>query len=80
VTDDGAPIYLSYFGLLEVKDKVRRALEENAATDYADQYFLTQPRFETGDTPYVWVNQACFVVEGRLIAGPGVEYRVYRIT
>ncbi len=80
VTDDGAAIYLSYFGLLEMNDKVRRALEENVPTDYADQYFRTQPRFETGDPRYAWLNQACFAAEGRLLAGPGVEYRVYRIT
>jgi hypothetical protein len=50
------------------------------STDFADQYFRTTPRFETGDSRYAWLNQSVFVGEGRLYPGFGVEYRVYRLT
>jgi hypothetical protein len=79
LTHDGAAIYTSYFGLLEMNDKAQRAVAEGGETDFGDQYFRTAPRFETGDPRYAWLNQTMFVAEGRLIRGPGVEYRVYRI-
>ena len=31
------------------------------------------------DERYQWVNQTQFIGEGRLVAGPTVEYRVYRV-
>ena len=80
VTDDGAAVYVSYVGLLEMNDAVQRALASGGSTDFGDQYFRTTPRFETGDPRYAWLNQTCFVGEGRIIAGPGVEYRLYRVT
>jgi len=80
VTDDGAAIYASYVGLLEMNDKVQQAIASGSSTDFGDQYFRTNPRFETGDPRYAWLNQTFFVGEGRIIAGPGVEYRLYRVT
>ena len=80
VTDDGAAIYVSYFGLLEMNDKVQQAIASGSSTDFGDQYFRTNPRFETGDPRYAWLNQTFFVGEGRIIPGPGVEYRLYRVT
>ncbi len=80
VTDDGAAIYVSYYGLLEMNDNLQRATSEAKGTDYADQYFRTAPRFETGDPRYAWLNQTLFVAEGRVRPGPAVEYRVYRVT
>lgn len=77
-TDDGALIYLSFHGLLEMNDKVMAAMN-GGETDFADQYFRTAPRFETGDPRYVWLNQSVFVGEGRISAGFGVAYRVYRV-
>ncbi len=78
MTDDGAAIYCSYFGIIEMSDKVANALASGAKTDYPDQYFRTAPRFETGDPRYAWLNQSVFVAEGRV--GPGyVEYKVYRV-
>jgi len=79
VTDDGAAIYLQYFGILEMNAKVQAALADtSASTDYGDQYFRTSPRFETGDARYAWMNQSMFVGEGRLRPGRVVEYTVYR--
>ena len=78
LTDDGAPPYVQYTGLLEMNQKVADALAIGGSTDYGDQYFRTTPRFETGDPRYAWLNKSLFVAEGRF--GPGqVEYKVYRV-
>lgn len=78
VTNDGAALYVYYTGLVEMNAKTAQALASGATTDYADQYFRTTPRFETGDARYAWLNQTLFVAEGRV--GPGrVEYKVYRV-
>ena len=54
------------------------AIETAGGTDFDDQYFYTNPRFETGDPRYAWVNTTFFVGEGRAVPGLGVEYRVWR--
>jgi hypothetical protein len=77
-TDDGAHIYLQYQGLLEMNEKVTRAMAEGVALDYGDNYFMTQPRFETGDERYVWLNRIVAVAEGRVLPR-AVEYRVYQL-
>lgn len=79
-TDDGALIYVQYFGMLEMNDKLQNALATGSETQFSDQYFRTTPRLETGDPRYAWVNHTVFVAEGRAIEGLGVEYRVYRVT
>lgn len=79
-TDDGAIIYLSYQGLLQLTEAVMSvAGGAEVETEFDDQYFRTAPRLETGDERYRWVNQVMFVARGRLIRG-GVEYEVYRLT
>jgi hypothetical protein len=78
-TDDGAFVYAQYFGVLEVNEKAMTAMAAGEGTDFADQYFRTTPRFETGDERYAWLNQSVFVAEGRFYPGTGVEYRVYRV-
>jgi hypothetical protein len=80
VTHDGANLYVQYVGLLEMNDKVERAIAAGQGTDFGDQYFRTNPRIETGDTRYAWINRTFFVGEGRLLPGLIVEYRVYRLT
>jgi hypothetical protein len=72
---------VSYFGVLEMNAKVQAALVDPAmGTDFADQYFRTNPRFETGDPRYAWLNQTLFVGEGRVLPSRTVEYWVYRVT
>jgi Protein of unknown function (DUF3237) len=78
LTDDGAGIYVAYYGLLEMNEKVQRATTAGSATDYGDQYFRTNPRFETGDPRYSWLNHTLFVAEGRIVPH-AVEYKVYRV-
>ena len=77
-THDGALLYIQYVGLLELNDAVQGALEQGTGTDYGDHYFFTNPRIETGDERYAWVNTTFFVGEGHILPGLGVEYRVSR--
>lgn len=76
-THDGAFLYIQYTGLLEMNAAVQKALATGQGTNFGDQHFFTNPRFETGDTRYAWLNTTFFVGEGRLLPG-GVEYRVWR--
>lgn len=79
-TVDGALIYVQYYGVAEMTPAVMDILAGGVdSTNYGDQYFFTNPRMETGDERYSWVNQTMFIGEGRLVPGPAVEYRVYRV-
>jgi len=77
-THDGAHLYIQYSGLLELNEVVQVALASGAGTDYGEQYFFTNPRIETGDERYAWVNTTFFIGEGHILPGLGVEYRVWR--
>jgi hypothetical protein len=77
-THDGAYLYIQYTGLLELNAAVQNAIASGAGTDYGDQYFFTNPRIETGDERYAWVNTTFFIGEGHSIPGLGVQYRVWR--
>jgi hypothetical protein len=77
-TDDGAVLYLTYTGLLEMNDVVQQALA-GGETQFDDQYFRTTPTIETGDMRYSWVNTTLFVARGRLVDG-SVEYEVSRVS
>ena len=77
-TEDGAYIYVTYNGLLELDEKVQAALEGGGSTEYGEVYFVTQPRFETGDARYAWLNRVLAVAEGRVLPS-AVAYRVFRL-
>ncbi|MEG9862772.1 MAG: DUF3237 domain-containing protein [Parvularculales bacterium] len=77
-THDGAFLYMQYFGLLEMNTAVQEATASGNETQFGDQYFYTNPRIETGDERYAWVNTTFFIGEGRIFTGGGVEYRVWR--
>ncbi len=79
-TDDGAVIYMSYQGLVEVNEAAAGALGGGSSgTDFGDHYFVTTPRLECGDPRYAWVNQTIFVGQGRIQPGPVVEFQVFRV-
>jgi len=78
--DDGAILYAQYFGLLEMNEAVAGALANGTATGFEDHYFRTNPRFETSDPKYAWLQQGLFVGQGRIIEGLGVQYNVFRVT
>lgn len=76
-TDDGAHIYLQYFGVLDLAP-VAEKLARGEAIEFGETYFMTTPRFETGDARYAWLNRVVAVAEGR--GGyDWVEYRVYQL-
>jgi Protein of unknown function (DUF3237) len=77
-THDGAFLYVQYTGLLELNAAAQRAIETGSGTNYGDHAFYTNPRIETGDPRYAWVNTTFLVGEGHLLPGLGVEYRVWR--
>ena len=77
-THDDAFLYVQYVGLLGLDETVQGALAEGKGTEFGDQYFYTNPRIETGDQRYAWLNTTFFVGQGRFLAGGGVEYRVSR--
>lgn len=77
-THDGAHLYIQYSGLLEVNEAVQGALASGTGTGYGEQYFFTNPRIETGDARYAWVNTTFFIGEGHILPGLGIEYRVWR--
>lgn len=76
LTDDGAHVFMQYFGVLELNDTANTALAQGGGTDYGDHYFMTQPRFETGDERYQWLAQTVAVAQGRIQPG-AVEYEVF---
>jgi uncharacterized protein DUF3237 len=78
-THDGAFLYITYPGLIELNEPMQRALATGGETGFDDQYFRITPRVETGDERYRWMTKSAFVGRGRAIAGPGVAYEVYRV-
>ena len=79
-TDDGANIYIQYFGLLQMSDAIGRILAgADESTEFGDQVFFVNPRMETGDERYAWVNHTVFLGQGRVLSGPRVEYVIYRV-
>ena len=79
-THDGAHIYVQYFGLPEFNDDVVELLGgAGKSTEFGELMFLVNPRMETGDPRYSWVNQTMFIGEGRILVGPIVEYRFFRV-
>jgi hypothetical protein len=77
-THDGAFLYFQYGGLLEMNEAVVAATGGGTGTEFEDQYFYTNPRVETGDQRYAWMNTSFFVGEGRILPNAGVQYRVWR--
>lgn len=78
----GAPgqavgVYARYQGILETSAPVQARIAAGGSTDFGEVHFVTQPRFETGDPRYAWLNAVVAVGEGRLLPS-AVEYRVHR--
>jgi len=77
LTDDGAHIYVQYAGVFDFAP-VAGKLSRGEATEFGEAYFMSTPRFETGDERYAWLNRIVAVAEGR--GGRGwVEYRVHQV-
>lgn len=76
-THDGAFLYAQYFGILERTEAVIDS-DRGTATEFSDQHFYVNPRFETGDERYAWMNTTFFIGEGRMMPNGGIQYRVWR--
>jgi uncharacterized protein DUF3237 len=77
-TDGGALLYVQYYGILELKEEVMTAIGGGKPTEFGDVYFMTQPRVETGDERYKWLNNIIAVAEGRVVEN-AVEYQIYEV-
>ena len=66
-TDDGALIYVSYNGRVDLSGGL------DGATAY------TAPRFETGDERYAWLNKVQAVAKG-VINGGVLRYELYELS
>jgi hypothetical protein len=77
-THDGANIYVQYFGVVHLNEKVMAALASGQETEFGDTYFFTAPRFETGDERYAWLNGIVTVGQGRMLPN-AVEYRAFEV-
>jgi hypothetical protein len=78
-TDDGALLYFTYRGLIEPSEAVVRAIASGGETAFEDQYFRISLEVETGDPRYRWLTQTALTGRGRICAGLGVAYEVFRI-
>lgn len=78
LTDDGAYIYVQYYGVLVLNETVVASLEKGETVNFGDMHFVTQPRFETGDERYKWLNQTMAVAQGRPLTN-AVEYNMYEV-
>ena len=76
-TGDGALIYVQYYGVNR-PDGDRPMPQPGEPSEYGDAYFMTTPRFETGDDRYAWLNGLVCVAEGKR-TDQGVAYRVYAV-
>jgi Protein of unknown function (DUF3237) len=77
-TEDGARIYVSYYGVIMMNEQMNRVLTQDGATTYGDTYFMTQPRYETDDARYKWLDRVIAVAEGRVMSR-AVAYRVFEL-
>ncbi len=77
-TDDGAHIYMQYHGIFVFNEQAAAAMAQGGSTAYGETSFMTQPRFETGDARYSWLNRIVAVAEGRLVPS-AAEYRVFEL-
>jgi hypothetical protein len=77
-TNDGALIYCRYEGMRHGPAEVMARLASGEKVDPAQMYFRIQPRFETADSRYAWLNGILAVGMGeRLPEGP--RYHIHEI-
>jgi len=77
-SDDDAHIFVRYTGVLDFNETARSALAQGRATNFGDNLFLTQVRFEASDPRYAWLSTTIAVGEGRMHPDC-VEYAIYEV-
>jgi len=75
---DGAHIFVRYTGVLDFNEAARSTLAQGRPTNFGDNLFLTQVRFEASDPRYAWLSTTIAVGEGRMHPDC-VEYAIYEI-
>lgn len=78
-TDDGAYVYTYYSGLIIATLETFGQLAAGADVPLSEYYFYTNPMFQAGDQRYAWLNELVAVARGKVVAGPGIEYRVWAL-
>ena len=72
---DGASIDIRNFGYRHGPKDVLDALMRGEAVDPSLYYMRTQPRFETGDARYAWLNRIVCIGSGaRLASGVRISF------
>ena len=77
-TNDGAIIEVRNFGLRHGPQSVIDALGRGEAVDPSSYYMRTQPRFETGDSRYGWLNKLISVGSGARDAS-AVRLKIFEV-
>ena len=77
-TTDDAHVFMRYTGLMDFNETVGAKLAEGKSTEFGDNLFLTQVRFECGHPDYAWLTRTIAVGEGRMHPDC-VEYAVYAL-
>jgi hypothetical protein len=77
-TDDGAVIFVSYRGILDISQDVWARIRAGEDVPASEYYLRTQPMFETGSEKYDWLNRTLAVGVGKQEA-MGVTYDVFGI-
>jgi hypothetical protein len=77
-TDDGAIIFVSYRGILDIGPDVWARIGAGEDVPASEYYLRGQPMYETGSEKYGWLNKIISVSVGKQEA-MGVTYDVFRI-
>jgi len=77
-THDGALIDIRNFGFRHGPAEVLARVARGEAVDPAEYYMRTQPRLETGDPRYAWVNRTIFIGTGARFAS-AVRIQIYEV-
>jgi hypothetical protein len=78
-SDDGALLYLRYRGLIEPTPAIGAAVQSGGETSFEDHYWRASIEVETADARYLWLTRSALVARGRICAGGGVAYQVFRV-
>ena len=68
---------MEYRGIVHATEAFNRAIENNTATRWKDQYMRMALMFDTTSVKYAWLVRHLFLARGRLLAAKTIEYEVY---
>jgi hypothetical protein len=79
LTEDGAVVLMEYRGIVHATAAFERAVAQDTATEWDDQYMRMALTFDTTSERYEWLMQSLFVARGRLRGAKDLEYEVFRL-